>query len=224
MTDTITTEAGTPPPEPAEPVTVVLSAGDLAYAWQSVTRACATMEDRPILKGLQVDVHGPDTVRITATDSYQLLTSVIGRGTHIDDLDATPDSTWIIDPMSSITDRVMTEILRTYRPDTVTLTFTNDDVEMQAKLAIGNLHLRLPLIKVEYPPWRKLVREAKAAKPLDGTVTLGHLTLPTLAALASESKQIELKVSGALSPILMRVRCNDGWPPISGLIMPVRLT
>lgn len=215
MTDTVTPTT----------TTVVVSAGDLAYSWQAVTKACATMEDRPILGGVQIEVYGPDTIRITATDSYMLLTSVIGRGIRINDLDATPDSTWIVNPLATISLATMKEIVRSYRPGTVTFTFTEDGADLCVKESVGEIRLHLPVIEGEYPNWRKLVRGAEAkTRSDDGIVALGFLTLPTLAALADDSRQIELKVAGSLDPVLMNVRSNDGWPPVSGLVMPVRLT
>jgi hypothetical protein len=169
-----TAELETPDPAPA-PTTVVVNAGEFAEAWNTVTRACS--DDRPILAGVQIDVYGPDTLRLTATDSYQLYTCVVGPRTNIDDLDAEPDSTWLINPLRRVTRRLLRQ---TYPPSTVTLTFDEAGVRMDVVLDIAPTSpggIQLPAIKGSYVRGANL--SARASQKRKREVTVASTSAPT---------------------------------------------
>lgn len=227
--------------DPMEPTTattdgttVVLPGPEFAHAWRDITRACSLDEDRPIIGGVSVELYGTDTVRLTATDSYSLLTCVVGGGAGVGDYDRKPGRSWIVHPMGGVSRNAMKRVLRFDGGRDVILTFDGSGCSMRSGSGSEQVGVQLPFIPGDYPSWRPLLSKAEDEVGGQDVVTLGHLTLPLLAALVGDGRAAEIRSTGdpksaqgphrQLAPAL--VRFHPSWPrtEIRGLVMPVRVS
>lgn len=214
ITDATTTDDTT--------TTVVLPARHLAYAWTAIARAVNPEYDRPVLAAVSIEVFGPDTVRLTATDSYSIYTCCVGPASDVDDLDSTPDSTWLIDPVRAVSVPFMDEA-RENHTATTTLVLNEAGAVITATTVAGPVTITLPACPGSFPDWRTLVRKAQQNVKAGSTghTHLGPKTLKVLADLATRDRPVELQVAGPLDALLVRIG-GDGSPPILGAVMPVR--
>jgi hypothetical protein len=206
---------------------LTLPANELAEAWLNVSLAQSTNDGRPILRTMCVEVYDEHSVRLVATDSYKLFTSVVGPGVDINDLDTNPAQTLLVDPHPMLP----AALKRMRRTKNVDVTLRLVPADWLGELDCGDITLRLKVgdgsttaTSHGYPSWRSLISDAAEAAS-NGNVALGCKVLPALAALAKGAPHtgIEMRCAGERKPVLFKLQA-DGVVPVHGLFMPVRMS
>jgi hypothetical protein len=217
------TETPSEPVAAIEPLTLTVTPVEFAESWAAVARACSDDESRPTLMSMQIEVQTPTAIRLVATDSYQLYTSVVGTGFDINDLRSEPASTLMVDPEHKLMGALVKRLLRAHYGETVTLTI-GAGLHVQTK---GGTSLFLPAAddRMQFPDWRKLMRNEvdKAADARPGHIMLGHRVLGPLTQLAEradcEGGGVTLRFRDPLAPVYVSVNRPVA---VRGLIMPIR--
>lgn len=229
-------------------------AADLALIYRSVHIAKSTDEGRPLLRGIRLDNYPGAGIRLTATDSYILITGwvpVIGDGDtiqHAPDVYDTPDVSYTLaDPDGHLL-RLMTWAAKEAKD----LAKIGDAPSPVMKLTVGEdrtgfalegmnptvatFHaptlgktFRTTIIEGPYANWQLLF----AAKPsgLKGPVGFGSQGVLRLGKLAEiwGAACLEMSFSGAESPVRVAVKgggydLRETAVECEGLAMPVRLS
>jgi hypothetical protein len=214
---------------------VTLGASDLALVWKSVDIARSTDEQRPLLTGVLVEYYPGRGCRLTATDSYILITGWVPEaGGDPDEMqEAAPllelpsTSAVVADPKGHIS-KFMDWALKDAK-DYVKC----GEAEPQIKLAIGDdlrsgfvldgmastvatfeapllgKRFKTTTIEGSYPDWRNLLPDTDGTDG-DATQAIGFgsngiLRLGKLAAIWGAAT-MELSFAGPLSPVHFAIR------------------
>lgn len=215
-----------PASKPAALDSLTLPANEFAEAWLNVSLAQSTDDGRPILRAMCVEVYDERCVRLVATDSYKLFTSVVGPGVAYDDLASTPQQTLLVGPHAALPAAL--KRLRRSKNQDVTLKLTPAD--RLGELDCGDQVLRLEVSDGSatangfgFPPWRTFFTKSNGVSSFDGDVAFGAKVLIDLATLVRSNPQapIRLHYTDSLKPVQVRLAA-EGAVPLYGLIMPMR--
>jgi hypothetical protein len=218
---------------PPEPITVVtLPADQFVTAWTNVARAQSDDGYRPILEAMCIEIHGPEQVRLIATNSYYLLHSFVGGDAP--DLDVEPVSSCLAgDPQKTLKpfmSWLTAAVKRDKRPPLgsknapdarrVTITITDDKITIDA----GDAAVVLEHRRGDFPSWRKLFSYVAKGKTEAAAIAFNPKFMATICGVKTGDYSTAIQFDpfvDPLKPVTFRIQAS---PPVAGLIMPVRVS
>lgn len=218
---------------------MVFDAGTISRAWLSVAYASGSDKDRPQLDRTVAVESYPDGVRLVATDSYMLLTAWVSAYEPGDapepDIDEAPVSTAVVRDVDGRGKSLFGHLLKLADDDDtpafeVSLTVgvgpeasqgAFDGLEASWLVVEHADHERLKLHTYdgEYPNWRKVVEGFSGEKT--AAIALNPAIVARLAKVGKlhPASSLRWQFGGVNKMAAVEV---DGYPLVSGFVMPVR--